>query len=417
MKVSVSTDKQPKKHNFEGILPLVDENEPKQLKKGTYSTFHLRTDPTVTTSPTYDFVVPYLYADSTVRQAVQFKKKINRVLTGLNVLTAHGKKNVIEQMLKDSLQALYNGAIRREIDRQYQERLDAAADDAARARVLRPTVDNAMLNLGWHAVMGYLAPPKALSRVKRYLRRHCRKPKDMTVRQYFTRLTEINDEEIPQLPPFTGAAQKLQPDEIVDILCHGCPSSWNKELTRQGKDPVDMTVYQILEFFENQEQTEDFHLVENKNDKKNSSNNNNKSKNKRKSDSDDSSKYCMLHGKGSHSTDECKTLKSEAKRLKDGKSKGDSKNKTWKRKDDKKEINVAEATKKEVTKQVQAAMKELNVLQSKAKKRRIVDDDDESTEENNNVEMDPALFNYADIEEKLKISSDNEDEVTDELSV
>jgi hypothetical protein len=178
-----------------------------------------------------------------------------------------------------------------------------------------------------------------------------------------------------------------------------------------------MTVYQILEFFENQEQTEDFHLVESKNDKKNSSNNNNKSKNKRKSDSDDSSKYCMLHGKGSHSTDECKTLKSEAKRLKDGKSKGDSKNKTWKRKDDKKEINVAEATKKEVTKQVQAAMKELNVLQSKAKKRRIVDDDDESTEENNNVEMDPALFNYADIEEKLKISSDNEDEVTDELSV
>jgi len=70
-----------------------------------------------------------------------------------------------------------------------------------------------------------------------------------------------------------------------------------------------------------------------------------------------------------------------------------------------------------VAKQVQAAMKELNVLQSNAKKHRIVDDDDDSAEENNNVEMDPALFNYADIEEKLKISSDDEDEITDELSV
>jgi hypothetical protein len=146
----------------------VDKNEPKQLKKGTYSTFHLRTDPTSTASPTYDFVVPYLYADSTVRQAVQFKKKISRVLSGLNVTTAHGKKNVIEQMLKDSLQAIYNGAVRRESDRQYDERLAAAADDAACALVLRPAINLATLNAGWHAVMNYLAPPKALSRVKRY---------------------------------------------------------------------------------------------------------------------------------------------------------------------------------------------------------------------------------------------------------
>ena len=109
MKVSVPNDnKVPKKVNFEGILPLVDEQEPKQLKKGTYSTFHLRTDPTNNTLlPTYDFVVPYLYGTSTVQQAIQFCKKMNRVISGLNITTSAGKKNVVEQMLKDALQALY----------------------------------------------------------------------------------------------------------------------------------------------------------------------------------------------------------------------------------------------------------------------------------------------------------------------
>jgi len=417
MKVSVPNDTK-KKNTFESILPLVDEQEPKQLKKGTYSTFHLRTDPTDTASPTYDFVVPYLYASSTVRQAVQFRKKMDRVITGLNVVAIESQKAITEQMLKDSLQTLYQGGINREIENRYQAALEAAPDDAARRAVIRPDPNADSLELGWQTVMGYLAPPKALSRVKRYLRRHCRKPKDMTVRQYFTRLVEINDEEIPHLPPFNGYNQRLQPDELVDILCHGCPASWNKELTRQSMDPVDMTPGQILEFFENQEQTEDFNLVEGKNEKK--SNNNGKAKGKRKSDSDESSKYCMLHGKGYHSTEECKTLKAEAKRLKENKSgKGETKNKTWKRKDEKKEINVAEATKKEVQKQVKAAIKEMNLVQSQ-KKRRITDDDDETTsEENNNVDMDPALFNYQDLEAKLKIHSDDEDEspASDEISV
>ena len=121
MKVSVpNNNKVPKKVNFEGILPLVDELEPKQLKKGTYSTFHLRTDPTDNTSPMYDFVVPYLYGTSSVRQAIQFGKKMNcvlyatstHVITGLNITTPNGKKNVVEQMLKDALQALYNGIYR-----------------------------------------------------------------------------------------------------------------------------------------------------------------------------------------------------------------------------------------------------------------------------------------------------------------
>ena len=165
MKVSIPNDnnKAPKKINFEGILPLVDEQETKQLKKGTYSTFHLHTDPSDNTSPTYDFVVPYyLYGTSTVRQAIQFRKKMNRVISGLNITTSAGKKNVIEQMLKDTLQALYTGSIKRDLDRQFAERQASAGTTAAVTAVTRPATNMQALTAGWQAVMGYLAPPKAL---------------------------------------------------------------------------------------------------------------------------------------------------------------------------------------------------------------------------------------------------------------
>ena len=80
MKVVVlPNEKTPKKNNqFENIPPLTDdEGEQKQLKKGMYSsTFCLRTEPTDADSPTYNFVVPYLYPDATIiRQAMQFQKK------------------------------------------------------------------------------------------------------------------------------------------------------------------------------------------------------------------------------------------------------------------------------------------------------------------------------------------------------
>ena len=46
--------------------------------------------------------------------------------------------------------------------------------------------------------------------------------------------------------------------------------------------------------------------------------------------------YCMLHRKGNHATEECDTLKAQAKKLKSGNSSGGykSKNKTWNCKDD-----------------------------------------------------------------------------------
>jgi hypothetical protein len=47
------------------------------------------------------------------------------------------------------------------------------------------------------AVIEYCSPYKVLARVKRQLRRHSRKPADMSVNEYFTAIQRINNEEIP----------------------------------------------------------------------------------------------------------------------------------------------------------------------------------------------------------------------------
>jgi hypothetical protein len=84
-----------------------------------------------------------------------------------------------------------------------------------------------------------MTPHKALQWVERYLRCHCCKPVDMTVREYFNNLQRINTEKIPFLPPFGGDHQCLRDDEIVEIIVYGIPNSWKHEMTKQDFDPLE----------------------------------------------------------------------------------------------------------------------------------------------------------------------------------
>ena len=47
-----------------------------------------------------------------------------------------------------------------------------------------------------------LLPRKILAKVKRSMRRDMRKPPDMKIREYFHNLQRLNEEELPNLPPF-----------------------------------------------------------------------------------------------------------------------------------------------------------------------------------------------------------------------
>ena len=70
-------------------------------------------------------------------------------------------------------------------------------------------------------------------------------------------LLHINYEEIPKIEP-TRANVSLGADEIIDILLFGTPKSWQKEMSRQGFDPLDHDLNTIVGFMEWVKKTEDF---------------------------------------------------------------------------------------------------------------------------------------------------------------
>jgi len=226
----------------------------------------------------------------------------------------------------------------------------------------------------------------------------------------------INAEEIPCCPPGYDIAQCLSEDEIVDILLFGTPKSWQREMDRQGFDPLAKTPAEVVAFMERIEMSEDFDADKKVVKVNNQKTNNNKKKNT--STGTGGSKYCMLHGNCSHGTEECNTLKAEAKKLKgnsygnNNSSNGRSKNKTWTKKgqqeSEKSQKELAAFVKKSVK---QGIKKELHSIQKKRKS----DSDDEIDLHALELELDE--FNYEDMD-KMDIKDDaKEDGEVDSISI
>ena len=202
----------------------------------------------------------------------------------------------------------------------------------------------------------------------------------MTIRKCSNIITHINSAEIPLLPP-QQPQQGLTDGEIKDMLTFGSPSSWTREMDRQGFDPIEHTVDELVSFLERIELSEDFdHTATNeqaipKKDKKKQG----KTPQKILSGRD-----CLFHGPNTHPSNECKVLQSMIAKERGGNSdsKPPYKNKTWKRDDGKKkDLNAI------IRKAVRQEMNSFN------KKQKVSDgsDSDESGEVNN-VDLDD--FNY-----------------------
>ena len=257
------------------------------------------------------------------------------------------------------------------------------------------------------AVLTGIVPNKTVAMVKRYLRRECRKPPDMKVRTYYQHLLRINNDELMALPPFSPS-QNMAEDELIDILVYATPKSWSREMDRQGFDPINKRLREVVDFMERIEQSEDFdgQKVDHGQPKTQG-----QGKAKKKSKSSSGTAYCLIHGKGSHSSDECKVLQEQAKKLKEGgtgQSRGKFGNKTWSRKatesSQSSKKDLAAFIKKQVAKGVQKE------LLSSDKKRKAKEDLDL-----NAFEGDLRGFNYEDMD-NLKIDSDDES-VTDSIEV
>jgi hypothetical protein len=429
------------------LLPLVPEPT-KIVRKEDLTSFEIRTVPTDGNSTKVKLTFKVLHGSESTREIIQWRTNVDRALVGLNSTTGTDQHHMMQQFARGTALSTYNANVASTFNstkdmlaKHKQTQIDEDARDNAggNAAALRaelatinaytqtdvlalaqsgPVVVVAAINL----TMANLMPTKILQRVKRYLRREARKPVDMTVRQYLMHVLRINGEEIPRLPPNFDATQSLSDDEIADILLFGTPKSWQREMDRQGFDPMTASPSEVVDFMEQIETSEDFDgdkKVVTPNSKK-SSGTKNKASNGNSESND--SKYCMLHGKNNtHNTDECKTLKADVKKRKGNDSNG-SKNKTWKNSKD----NSADASKKELaalTKKLEKLSKkvDLNAIEKKepVRKRKV----NYPTASDEEAEMDLAAidaelknFNYGDLDQ-MDIKEDGEISVTDEISV
>lgn len=396
------------------LLPLVPEAEP-ELRKDQMVSLDLYSDPANrATSPKYKFTMQLLEGTEDVRTLLTWVQNVNTVLTGMNITAAVNVRQMVDRLCRGTARTIFRqawdsigGAAKQQA---HDDAADAAAKAAVNARAIHEFMTPNLVCSAIRTVVSGCTPQKVLQRVKRYMRHEMRKPAGMKIRQYLVHLNRMNNEEVPNLPPYE-ANQGLSDDELVEIVLFAVPKSWNREMDRQGFDPIMKTPEQVVDFLERIETAEDFHpdkqkQVSNKHKgkvQKHGSNNNHAKGN--------GDKYCMLHGKGNHSTEECRNMLAQAKRMKTNggasKPSGGSKNKTWNRKDGDKKVtfgkNEINALVKKAVKK--AAQKEINALSRKRKS-----DDSDSEEEMNNIEggVEDLNLNDFDIEDLKKVADIDE---------
>ena len=418
MKIAASSGKSSKKVDL--IIPLIeDEKEANKLTKGNSVTWEVRTLPTDNNSPTYKLSVRMLEGDETVRQMITWRMDVVKACVGLNATTLTSRRPIMEACMRTRPYTLFTQSLKAQAQEAYDAALktaletDATAGDTTASTAVRNQGvdhyrDNGHLDKALGVVLLNLMPAKVLAKVKRQMRREMRKPVEMKVRAYCQYLVRLNQNDLPNLPPFkTG--QELTQDELLDILLYGTPRSWQNEMDRQGFDPIEKGFYPTMEFMENLEGLEEKSLAQ---ESSSTSKSKDKSKSKGK-DGENSAKkkathYCSHHGPNfSHNTSECRALTNKDKG-KDGK----FTNKTWTRKAE----ESASSSKKELAaflaKSVQKQVKKELASIQKKKKRKSEDSDEEGECLLAEVlDGDLKGFNYDDMN-NLKI-----DDVSDEVSV
>ena len=396
--MKIAENEYAKKEDFKStlIFPLVPEKE-EELSRGNSISFELYATPGDNTTPRYKKQVRILHGDEDPRTVVNWIREVESLFIGLNMTTFAPQRSIIKTLLKDNALTNFTNKALADVTAAYQAAHDACTTNARRADVEANGVDHygttAIITTAINFMAESAMPKKILQRAKRELRRSCRKPATMKVRDYAMHLMRINMQELPKVPPFL-AANSLDDGEMLDIALYGSPKKWQGLMDQHGFDPMEHTFQEVIEFMERLESSEEFDrsaIKSEKNDSKSSSNKKKKSSySTDKSASKSGTKHCLLHGdNSSHTTEECHKLKAEATRLK-----GDSdfKNKTW----TKKAQDHKDKTRKDLAAIVQKAIKkgvrkELSNIESR---KRDTDSDDSSDGEVNMLETLESLGNF-----------------------
>ena len=86
---------------------------------------------------------------------------------------------------------------------------------------------------------------------RRYMQRYLRKPPDMKVQSFTTRMAQLNT----YLPYFPSEhpgklVTSLPNDDVKEILYHTMPNTWKKKMVEQGYNYLEGPIHSMAEFFE-----------------------------------------------------------------------------------------------------------------------------------------------------------------------
>ena len=217
------------------VIPPIGLERPTEKKdyaKGEFATVKLRNVPNDATSMTYDYQVPF-FTTGTPEEWLKFKARFNRVITGQHMTTAVQKYACARRFLQGQALSTFNNM----------------ADE-------QPNVNMANFDLCLNHVNESMFPQKAYITQTRWMRRYLRKPREMKTRDYVNRVLELNGY-LTEFPTSNNnQANKLEDDEIMDILEFSLPSRWRSTMVLQGFNAAEKTTAEFIEFCERLEMTE-----------------------------------------------------------------------------------------------------------------------------------------------------------------
>lgn len=417
----------------EAPLPLKENTNSEEDEHRASHKFSFRSDPADAASPTYSDRVYSLTGNEKPRQVLEWIDKVRKVYDLVPIAAAPARHSVTTNLMTAHLAGGFTRGcdewrtIRLNISRNNAERTWVAANPLgahptqaertahangirqARAAEVAGPYTAIDIEYGLRKVVSVVLPTKIVTIQKSAMRRNMKKPRDMKIRKYFNRLLHINNVELPQCPPYSTANPNqhcFSDEELADILVNSVPNKWKSEMEKHGVNQFDNSHIHIIDFFERMEHAETLEGNGNGNGNGHSkktnghgkSNGNGKSNHGKKNGNGNGKSHggCLVHGpNANHTSDECNTLKAEAKRIKDnnGNGKKTYPNKTWKKGNGNgngngksNEVNAF------VKKKIKAGIKK--ALAGKRKK----SDDDSSAGSLNAFDIDIDQFNEAELD-------------------
>ena len=292
------------KKRFKTPIEIV-KPEKKTLKPGEYDVRKCRTDPADTNSGTFEIKIGY-FSSGSPEEWLDHIATMKRVRKGQGLTTGPQHYELARSLLSGSALTTFN---------------NLATETATE------TVDH--YNSIEKKLTKSIFPKNASRSLKRFLRRHARKPVDMDIEEHTDRIVEVN-EFLPKFPDVREAdggrpavaSTKLDDDELMDCLEHSVPPSWRTQMDLLGFDCIDSTIAEFKEFCKRVERAEasgddDKGRSQKDDDRKPAARDKRSRSNKDKYARKGGDKFCMLHGyTNDHTTEDCRVLKHQAKRMK-----------------------------------------------------------------------------------------------------